>query len=140
MATHTKLILVTGATGQQGGAVARALMSKGQKIRVMTRHPEKAAGLAKAGAEVVKGDLTNQADVQAALRGTSGVFAMSTPFEAGMDAEVRQGVLLADAAKQAGVAHNIYPPVGSAHRQTGIPHFESNWRLSNTSRRVACPR
>ena len=57
MATQTKLILVTGATGQQGGAVARALMSKGQKIRVMTRHPEKAAGLAKAGAEVVKGDL-----------------------------------------------------------------------------------
>ena len=129
MATHTKLILVTGATGQQGGAVARALMSKGQKIRVMTRHPEKAAGLAKAGAEVVKGDLTNQADVQAALRGTSGVFAMSTPFEAGMDAEVRQGVLLADAAKQAGVAHYVYTSVGSAHRHTGIPHFESKWEV-----------
>jgi len=129
MATHTKLILVTGATGQQGGAVARALMSKGQKIRVMTRHPEKAAGLAKAGAEVVKGDLTNQADVQAALRGTYGVFAMSTPFEAGMDAEVRQGVLLADAAKQAGVAHYVYTSVGSAHRHTGIPHFESKWEV-----------
>ena len=129
MATHTKLILVTGATGQQGGAVARALMSKGQKIRVMTRHPEKAAGLAKAGAEVVKGDLTNQADVQAALRGTYGVFAMSTPFEAGMDAEVHQGVLLADAAKQAGVAHYVYTSVGSAHRHTGIPHFESKWEV-----------
>ena len=129
MATQTKLILVTGATGQQGGAVAWALMSKGQKIRVMTRHPEKAAGLAKAGAEVVKGDLTNQADVQAALRGTYGVFAMSTPFEAGMDAEVRQGVLLADAAKQAGVAHYVYTSVGSAHRHTGIPHFESKWEV-----------
>jgi len=90
MTTQTKLILVTGATGQQGGAVARALLNYGQKIRIMTRHPEKAAGLAKAGAEVVKGDLTNQADLQAAVRGIYGVFAMSTPFEAGMDAEVRQ--------------------------------------------------
>ena len=53
-------ILVTGATGQQGGAVARALIAKGQKVRVMTRHPEKAAALAKAGADVVQGDLTNQ--------------------------------------------------------------------------------
>jgi len=128
MTTQTNLILVTGATGQQGGAVARALINKGQKIRVMTRNPEKAAGLAKAGAVVVKGDLTNEADLQAALRGIDGVFAMSTPFEAGMDAEVRQGVLLADAAKQAGVAHYVYTSVGSAHRHTGIPHFESKWK------------
>ena len=139
MATQTELILVTGATGQQGGAVARALMSKGQKIRVMTRNPEKAAGLAKAGAEVVKGDLTNQADVQAALRGTYGVFAMSTPFEAGMDAEVRQGVLLADAAKQAGVAHYVYTSVGSAHRHTGIPHFESKWEVEQHIAKIGLP-
>ena len=61
MATSSNPILVTGATGQQGGAVARALIAKGQKVRVMSRHPEKAAALAKAGADVVQGDLTNQA-------------------------------------------------------------------------------
>lgn len=139
MATQTKLILVTGATGQQGGAVARALINKGQNIRVMTRHPEKAAALATAGAEVVKGDLTNQADLQAALRGIYGVFAMSTPFEAGMEAEVRQGVLLADAAKQAGVAHYVYTSVGSAHRHTGIPHFDSKWEVEQHIAKLGLP-
>jgi uncharacterized protein YbjT (DUF2867 family) len=139
MTTQTNRILVTGATGQQGGAVARALINRGQKIRVMTRHTEKAAGFAKAGAEVVKGDLTNQADVKAALRGIYGVFAMSTPFEAGMDAEVRQGVLLADAAKQARVAHYVYTSVGSAHRHTGIPHFESKWEVEQHIGKIGLP-
>jgi uncharacterized protein YbjT (DUF2867 family) len=139
MTSQTNLILVAGATGQQGGAVARALMNKGQKIRIMTRHTEKAAGFAKAGAEVVKGDLTNQADVEAALRGIDGVFAMSTPFEAGMDAEVRQGVLLADAAKQAGVAHYVYTSVGSTHRHTGIPHFESKWEVEQHIGKIGLP-
>lgn len=139
MTTHTKLILVTGATGQQGGAVARALLNNGQKIRIMTRHPDKAAELAKAGAEVVKGDLTNQADLQAAVRGIYGVFAMSTPFEAGMDAEVRQGVLLADAAKQAGAIHYVYTSVASAHRHTGIPHFESKWKVEQHIAKIGLP-
>jgi uncharacterized protein YbjT (DUF2867 family) len=139
MTTRTKLILVTGATGQQGGAVARALLNDGQKIRIMTRHPDKAAELTKAGAEVVKGDLTNQADLQAAVRGIYGVFAMSTPFEAGMDAEVRQGVLLADAAKQAGVIHYVYTSVGSANRHTGIPHFESKWKVEQHIAKIGLP-
>lgn len=129
MATQTRPILVTGATGQQGGAVARALLAKGQPVRVMTRNPEKAASLAKAGAEIVQGDLTNQAILQMALRSVHGVFAMSTPFEAGMEAEVRQGIMLADAAKEAGIAHYVYTSVGSAHRNTKIPHFESKWKV-----------
>lgn len=139
MAIQTKPILVTGATGQQGGAVARALLAKGQKIRVMTRHPEKAASLAQSGAEVVQGDLTNQANLQMALRGVHGVFAMSTPFEAGMEAEVRQGIMLADAAKQAGIAHYVYTSVGSAHRNTGIPHFDSKWKVEQHIRQIGLP-
>ena len=139
MAVQTKPILVTGATGQQGGAVARALLAKGQKVRVMTRHPEKAASLAKAGAEIVQGDFTNQAILQMALRGVCGVFAMSTPFEAGMEAEVRQGIMLADAAKQAGIAHYVYTSVGSAHRNTGIPHFESKWKVEQHIRQIGLP-
>ena len=139
MAIQTKPILVTGATGQQGGAVARALLVKGQKVRVMTRNPEKAASLAKAGAEIVQGDLTNQAILQMALRGVHGVFAMSTPFEAGMEAEVRQGIMLADAAKQAGIAHYVYTSVGSAHRNTGIPHFDSKWKVEQHIRQIGLP-
>jgi uncharacterized protein YbjT (DUF2867 family) len=139
MAASNNPILVTGATGQQGGAVARALIAKGQKVRVMTRHPEKAAALAKVGAEVVQGDLTNQTVLQMALRGVHGVFAMSTPFEAGMDAEVRQGIMLADAAKQAGITHYVYTSVGSAHRHTGIPHFESKWKVEQHIQKIGLP-
>jgi len=130
---------VTGATGQQGGAVATALLAKGQKVRVMSRTPGKASALAKAGAEVVKGNLTNPSDLQAALRGVQGVFAMSTPFEAGMEVEVRQGIMLADAAKQAGITHYVYTSVGSAHRNTGIPHFESKWRVEQHIRQIGLP-
>ena len=132
----TDPILVTGATGQQGGAVAKALLAKGQKIRVMTRRPDKAAMLMRAGAEVVQGDLTNSSDLQSALRGVHGVFAMSTPFEAGMDAEVRQGIMMADAAKQAGVTHYVYTSVGSAQRNTGIPHFDSKWKVEQHIREI----
>lgn len=132
----SKIILVTGATGQQGGAVAKALLAKGQKIRVMTRNPDKASALAKAGAEIVKGDLTNPGDLQAALIGAHGVFAMSTPFEAGMDAEVRQGIEMADAAKRAGIAHYVYTSVGSAHRNTGIPHFDSKWKVEQHIKKI----
>ena len=85
------------------------------------------------------GDLTNQAILQMALRGVDGVFAMSTPFEAGMDAEVRQGIMLADAAKQAGVAHYVYTSVGSAHRNTGIPHFDSKWKVEQYISQIGLP-
>jgi uncharacterized protein YbjT (DUF2867 family) len=139
MATQSKVILVTGATGQQGGAVATALLTKGHKIRVMSRTPEKASALAQAGAEVVKGNLTNASDLQVALRGVHGVFAMSTPFEAGMDQEVRQGIMMADAAKQAGIAHYVYTSVGSAHRNTGIPHFETKWKVEQHIRQIGLP-
>jgi uncharacterized protein YbjT (DUF2867 family) len=105
----------------------------------MSRTPEKASALAKAGAEVVKGNLTNSSDLQAALRGVHGVFAMSTPFEAGMDQEVRQGILMADAAKQAGIAHYVYTSVGSAHRNTGIPHFETKWKVEQHIRQIGLP-
>ena len=105
----------------------------------MSRTPEKASSFAKAGAEVVKGNMTNASELQAALRGVHGVFAMSTWFEAGMDQEVRQGIMMADAAKQAGIAHYVYTSVGSAHRNTGIPHFETKWKVEQHIRQIGLP-
>ena len=139
MTYQPKLILVTGATGQQGGAVAHRLIQQGQKIRVLTRHPDKAAELAAAGAEVVTGDLTDPSSLESALRGMQGVFAMSTPYEAGMEAEVRQGITLADTAKKAGVEHYVYTSVGSAEKQTGIPHFEAKWKVEQHIRKIGLP-
>lgn len=137
--SETQIILVTGATGQQGGAVARSLLGRGQKIRALTRHPAKAAWLAKEGAEVAQGDLTDSASLRAALQGVQGVFAMSTPFEAGMDEEVAQGTMLADLAKQARVRHYVYTSVGGAERNTGIPHFDTKWQVEQHIRKIGLP-
>lgn len=122
-------ILVTGATGQQGGAVARALLSKGHRVKALTRKPESevARQLATAGAEVVAGDLADKASVMRAAGDVDTMFLMGNSYEAGMEEETRQGILAADAAKAAGVGHLIYSSVASADKKTGIPHFESKY-------------
>jgi uncharacterized protein YbjT (DUF2867 family) len=130
------LILITGATGQQGGAVAHHLLQHGQKVRALTRNPEKAESLKTLGAEIVKGDLLDRASLDAALKGIKRMFLVTTPFEAGMNAETQQGLNGADAAKAAGVDHLVFSSVGSAHRSTGIPHFESKWKVEQHIRQL----
>ena len=126
-----RVIVVSGATGQQGGAVARHLLAAGWPVRAMSRdHTSVAAqALAGAGAEVVQADLNDRASLEAALSGAHGVFSVQTPFVGGVDAEIAQGVALAEAAQAAGVAHFVYSSVGCAHRATGVPHFDSKWRI-----------
>jgi uncharacterized protein YbjT (DUF2867 family) len=135
----SKNILVTGATGKQGSAVAQALLKRGQRVRALTRKPEAAGALVKAGAEVVRGDFDDRASIEAALRGCDGIFAMSTPFEAGMESEVQQGMLLADVAKAACVRHFVYTSVGGAERSTGIPHFETKYRVEKHIKDLGLP-
>lgn len=131
-----KLILITGITGNQGGAVARHLIGKGFKLRGMTRKPDsdKAKALAKQGVEIVKGDLNDSASVRAALKGVWGAFAVQNTWEAGVEGEEKQGHDFAKAAKEAGVQHFVYTSVGCAERKTGIPHFENKYRVENTVR------
>ena len=128
MADQGTHVLVTGATGKQGGAVARALLAGGHRVRALTRNTASAGAraLASLGAELAIGDFTRRASLDQAIDGVDAVFAMATPFEAGLDAETRQGMALADAAKAAGV-FLLYSSVGAADRQTGIPHFESKY-------------
>lgn len=136
-----KLVLVTGATGQQGGAIARELLKKGYRVRAMTRNPDsdKAKALKQAGAEVVKGDLDDEASVGAALKGCWGAFAVQNTWEAGVEGEERQGKQFAKLAKQAGIQHFVYSSVGSAHRKTGVPHFENKYRVEETIRKLGFP-
>lgn len=124
-----RTILVTGATGQQGGAVARALLSKGHRVKALTRKPDSEAArhLAAAGSEVVAGDLADTASVARAAGDVDTMFLMGNSYEAGMEEETRQGILAADAAKAAGVGHLIYSSVASADKKTGIPHFDSKY-------------
>lgn len=125
----SRLVLVTGATGKQGGAVAQALLAKGHRVRAFTRKPTSpaATALAALGAEIVPGDFDDTASLVAAVAGVDAVFAMGTPFEGGPDAEVRQGKAIADVSRD--VAHFVYTSVGGADRNTGIPHFESKFAV-----------
>lgn len=124
----TKLsVLVMGATGQQGGAVVQSLLPKGHRIRTVTRNTDspKAKRLQEQGVEVLKGDLSDVNSIVQAATGMDTVYAMTTPFEAGIEAEVKQGITLVDAVKQAGIGHLVFGSVASADQSTNIPHFES---------------
>ena len=133
-----KTILITGATGQQGGAVLRHLKDKGFNLRAMTRNPDsdKAKTL---GVETVKGDLDDEASLKAALDGAWGVFSVQNTWEAGVEKEEEQGKRLAKLAREAGVQHFVYTSVGSAERNTGIPHFDNKWRVEETVRGLDFP-
>jgi uncharacterized protein YbjT (DUF2867 family) len=137
----TRIVLITGSTGKQGGAVARHLAGKGFKIRAMTRKVDSVAAkaLADAGAEVVKGDLDDAASLEAALKGAWGTFAVQNTWEAGVEHEEEQGKRFATVARKAGIQHFVYTSVGSAHRKTGIPHFDNKWRVEETVRGLGFP-
>jgi uncharacterized protein YbjT (DUF2867 family) len=122
-------VVVTGSTGKQGGAVARGLLERGHKVRAVTRDPNsrQAKLLANAGATLVATSPEDTAAIMKALEGASSLFAMTVP-SGGTDAETRQGIAAADVAKAAGV-HLVFTSVGSANRQTGIPHFDSKYEV-----------
>ena len=129
--SQTRTVLVTGATGNQGGAAAKALLSRGHRVRALTRNPASPAAqlLAAQGAELVPGDFSDSGSLRRAATGVDAVFAMGTPYVAGREDEVQQGLAIADAARATGVGHLIYASVASADRRTGVPHFDSKYRV-----------
>jgi len=131
-----KKILITGVTGKQGGSVAAELAGSGFQLEGMTRNPESPAAqaLRKQGVTIVQGDLDDPASLKKALAGVWGVFAVQNTWEAGVEKEEEQGKRIATLAKESGVQHFVYSSVGSAHRATGIPHFDNKWRVEETVR------
>jgi uncharacterized protein YbjT (DUF2867 family) len=131
MDNSNRTILVTGATGNQGGAVARELLKRGNfAVRAFVRneHKPQAQELKQAGAELIIGDLNDRAALDRALRGVYGVFSVQG-LNDGLDAEITEGKAISDAAKAAGVQHFVYSSVGSAERNTGVPHFDSKYQI-----------
>jgi uncharacterized protein YbjT (DUF2867 family) len=128
---QSKLVLVTGATGKQGGAVVEALLTRGYQIRALTRNPASPAAirLREQGVEIAVGDFTDHDSLVRAIHGADAVYAMSTPYEQGGENEITQGITATDAAKAAGVAHFIYSSVASANRATGISHFDGKYAV-----------
>src|SRR6202051_1292804 len=102
--TSDRTILITGVTGNQGGAVAKALQGSGFRLRGLARLPdgERAAALARHGVGVVQGDLDDEATLRRALAGTWGVFGVQNTLEAGVEREEAQGKRLAEPARGGG--------------------------------------
>ena len=139
---NEKTILITGATGKQGGATLRHLAKRGGfKLRAMTRKPDgdAAKALSALGAEVVAGDLNDAASLERAVAGAWGAFAVQNTWEAGVEGEEEQGKRFAKIASDKGVQHFVYSSVGSANRGTGIPHFENKLRVEETIKQLKFP-
>ena len=141
MPTTDRMVLVTGATGRQGGSVIRHMLLKGWKLRALTRSPggRAAQELARRGVEVVEGDLEDPASLERAARGAYGVYSVQDFWSVGAKREVEQGKNLADAAKKVAAQHLVYSSVGGAERNSGIDHWESKWEVEKHIRTLGLP-
>jgi uncharacterized protein YbjT (DUF2867 family) len=120
-------VLVLGATGGQGGAVVSGLFGRGVRVRALVRRPDTPSvrRLRERGVETVVGSLDDSIGLGAAMRGVAAVFAVTTPFEAGVEAEVAQGRAIVTAAGDEQVPHLVFSSVAGADQHSGVPHFES---------------
>ena len=133
---YDRPVVVSGATGKQGGAVAARLLERGHRVRALTRNPAKdsAQALSAAGAEVVQADLEDRASLDRALEGAAALFSVQDFLEAGVDAEQRQGFNLTDAAAVSSLEHIVYSGASTMDRNTGVPHLDSKWEVEKRVR------
>jgi uncharacterized protein YbjT (DUF2867 family) len=131
-------VLVFGATGTHGGAVARALLATGVPVAAFVRNAgsDRALALERGGAQLIGGDLDDAASVSHALEGMKAAYAVTTPFEGGADAEVRQGEQIISCASDIGLPWLILASVASAG-EADVPHFASKARIEQTLRESA---
>jgi uncharacterized protein YbjT (DUF2867 family) len=129
MSNSGSLILVTGATGMQGGATARSLLAHGHRVRILTRNPDnpQALALVEMGAEAVRGDMSDRESLDAAMRGASGVFSMQTLEASGGDAERAHGFALVRSAFESGVRQFVHTSVAATARHSQFPRWGTGY-------------
>jgi uncharacterized protein YbjT (DUF2867 family) len=134
-------ILVTGATGQQGGSLARVLLDHGNTVRALTRNAQSAAArqLQELGAEIFEGNFEDAESLRRSIHGADAVYVVSTPFEGGIEAETKQGIAIVDVANSVGINHLVFSSVSDADRKTGIPHFDSKLRVEQHIKSLNLP-
>ncbi|HVX47464.1 MAG TPA: NmrA/HSCARG family protein [Mycobacteriales bacterium] len=141
-------VLVLGATGNQGGATATRLLSRGWRVRALTRNPSSAAAqsLAAAGADVIRGDLHDPDVLRAAMRGAYGVFSfqptwVSAEMTPGVepDSELRTGIAVADLAVELGVQHLVYASSLGADPEHELPSLRTKGRIEEHIRTTGIP-
>lgn len=126
----TKKIFVTGATGNQGGAVARNLSSKGFLVKALVRNPAAAKLKPHDSLEIIKGDLDDPASYRSHLEDVDGVFC-NLVYKYGIDKEIKQGIELMNASKENSIEHFVYSSVIGCDLNTGIPHWDSKFKIEH---------
>ena len=134
-------VLVTGATGNQGGAVASALLARGHQVRGLTRNTGSPSSkkLAALGAEPVQANLDDVESLSRALQSVDTFYLMGSPFEIGVEGETQQGIALVNAARTANVGHLVYGSVANADLNTEIPHFDSKHKVEQHIKSLDIP-
>ncbi|HVL91387.1 MAG TPA: NmrA/HSCARG family protein [Actinomycetota bacterium] len=135
----SRIVAVCGATGRQGGAVARSVLRRGWHVRALTRKPQRADALARLGAEVVRADMNDPASLRAAFDGAHGVYSVQNGMISGFDREVAQGRAVADAAKACGVAHLVFGSASKGIAGTGVPSWETKVVIEDHIRSLDLP-
>jgi uncharacterized protein YbjT (DUF2867 family) len=141
MVIDQRTILVTGATGQQGGSLARILLQKKHRVYALTRSTQSPAAqqLKNKGAILVKGNLDDSDSLKQAIKGVDSIFLMGTPFEDGPEAETRRGKQVVDIAQEEKIEHRVYSSIANADKNTGIPHFESKYKVDQHIKNLGIP-
>ena len=143
MVANKRKILVTGATGQQGGALARLLLQKKHEVYALIRSTKsespKAQNLRNLGAKLVEGDLDKPDSLEQATNGIDSVFLMGTWVEVGTEGETRRGKMMVDIAKEKKIEHIVYSSSVYADKNTGIPHFESKYKVEQHIKNSGIP-
>ncbi len=136
-----KTILVTGATGRQGGAVIEHLLKNNFSIKALSRTPDSVSAqlLTSKGITVVKGDMSNIQSLKDAMKNCYGVFSIQNYFEYGAEKEISYGKNVADAAKQSNISHFIYSSVCNTDSNTGVPHFETKNKIEQYIKSIDLP-
>lgn len=138
-----RTILVTGATGKQGGSVSKTLLAAGFHVRAFTRNAssDRARHLQALGAELAIGSFNNAESVRQAVQGAEGVFSVQNYWESGtgFDGEIRQATTLAKAAKDAGVGHFVQSTMATAVGFSEVSHFQSKRRIEEMLSAIAIP-
>jgi uncharacterized protein YbjT (DUF2867 family) len=137
---NKRTIVVTGATGKQGGAALRHLKQRGFLVRALVRNPERpeVRELGGHNVEVLRGDFDDPESMERALDGADGAYSVQA-WPEGPETEVRQGIAFAEAANRQDVGHFVYSSVGAADQHTGIPHFESKGKIEERIRQIGIP-
>ncbi|WP_306056879.1 NmrA/HSCARG family protein [Natronococcus wangiae] len=136
-------VLVTGATGNQGGAVVDHLLESDEAFDVygLTRDASSDAAreLAERGVTMVEGDLNEKESLAPRVAEADAVFAVTNFWTQGYETQVQQGENIAEVAADEGVDHFVFSGVGSHERDTGVPHFDSAWEIEQRAQDLDLP-